>query len=139
MGTGRHMAKSKRWNVAEIRVPYRDVDMQGQMFLSCYISYAEAVLTNFWSMRPQLSDEPIYTVSKITCNLHRPLHYDDIVEFTPAVDKIGVRSVGFLIAVEVEDERAAEVEIIWQAHEREDQSLTAIPEETRDWLYTFLD
>jgi acyl-CoA thioester hydrolase len=133
------MAKSKRSNVAEIRVPYRDVDMQGQMFLSSYISYAEAVLTNFWSMRPALEDEPVYTVSKITCNLHRPLHYDEIVELTAAVDKIGVRSVGFLIAVEVEDERAAEVEIIWQAHEPEDQSLTAIPEETRDWLYTFLD
>ena len=133
------MANSKRSNVAEIRVPYRDVDMNGEMFLPCYISYAESVLANFWSMRPELESEPVYTVSKITCNLHRPLHYDEIVEFTAAVDKIGVRSIGFLIAVEMEDERAAEVEIIWQAHERESQSLTAIPEETRDWLYTFLD
>ncbi len=131
------MAKSKRSNVAEIRVPFRDVDMNGQMFLSSYISYAEAVLANFWSMRPDVKHEPVYTVTKITCNLHRPLHYDDIVEFTAAVDKIGVRSVGFLIAVEVEDERAAEVEIIWQAHDRKDQSLTGLPEETRDWLYTF--
>ena len=133
------MAKSKRPNAAEIRVPYRDVDMNGHVFLSSYISYAEAVLAHFWSMRPELEDEPVYTVSKVTCHLHRPLQYDDIVEFTTAVDKIGVRSVGFLIAIEVEDERAAEVEIIWQAHERENQSLTAIPEETRDWLYTFLD
>ncbi|APO66665.1 acyl-CoA thioesterase [Rhizobium mongolense] len=133
------MAKSARSNGAEIRVPFRDVDMHGEMFISSYISYAESVLANFWLTRPEVEGEPIYTASKISCILHRPLHYDELMEFTTAVDKIGVRSVGFLIAVEAEGERAAEVEIIWQARNREDLSPAALPEETRDWLYTFVD
>jgi acyl-CoA thioester hydrolase len=67
------------------------------------------------------------------------LHYHEAVTFTAAVDKIGVRSIGFLIAAEIDDERAAEVEITWQARSRDDGSPVALPEETRDWLYGFLD
>ncbi|WP_454848421.1 acyl-CoA thioesterase [Rhizobium binxianense] len=133
------MSKSKRSNVAEIRVPFRDVDMNGQMFLASYISYAESVLADFWSMRPDVDGEPAYSASKVTCVLHRPLGYDEAATFTALVDKIGVRSVGFIIAVDTgEDERAAEVEIIWQARDPVDQSPATLPEETRDWLYGFL-
>lgn len=133
------MGKSKRSNVTEIRVPFRDVDMNGQMFLASYISYAESVLADFWSMRPDVDDEPVYSVSKVSCVFHRPLGYDEAVTFTALVDKIGVRSVGFIIAVETGgDERSAEVEIIWQARDPVDQSPIALPEETRDWLYGFL-
>ena len=133
------MAKSKRSNSAEIRVPFRDVDMNGQMFLASYISHAESVLASFWSMRPDLDEEPLYIASKVSCSLSRPLRYDEAVKFTAAVDKIGVRSVGFVIAIEADGVRAAEVEITWQARTREDQAPVALPEETRDWLYTFLD
>jgi acyl-CoA thioester hydrolase len=133
------MSKSGRSNVAEIRVPFRDVDMNGQMFLSSYISHAESVLARFWSTRPEVEDEPVYTAAKVSCSLHRPLRYDEPATFTATVDKIGVRSIGFVVSVEAEDERAAEVEITWQARSRDDQSPMALPEETRDWLYRFLD
>ncbi|RUM06663.1 acyl-CoA thioesterase [Rhizobium chutanense] len=133
------MSQSKRPGVTEIHVPFRDVDMNGRMFLASYISYAESVLASFWSSRPDVDDEPVYSPSKVSCMLHRPLHYDEPVTFTASVDKIGVRSIGFLIAVETSDERAAEVEIIWQAHAPEDRSPASLPEETRDWLYRFLD
>ncbi len=133
------MSKTNRPDMVEIRVPFRDVDMNGQMFLASYISYAESVLARFWSLRPDLGDEPVYTASKVSCSLQRPLHYDEAVTFTAGVDKIGVRSIGFLIAVEIEDERAAEVEITWQARTREDGTPASLPEETRDWLYSFLD
>jgi acyl-CoA thioester hydrolase len=133
------MSKTNRADMVEIRVPFRDVDMNGQMFLASYISYAESVLARFWSLRPDLGDELVYTASKVSCSLHRPLHYDETVTFTAGVDKIGVRSIGFVITVEIEDERAAEVEITWQARTREEGSPAALPEETRDWLYSFLD
>jgi acyl-CoA thioester hydrolase len=133
------MAKSKRSNTAQIRVPFRDVDMNGQMFMASYISHAESILAGFWSMRPELEEEPLYIASKVSCSLHRPLRYDDEATFTAAVEKIGVRSVGFVIAVDTDGERAAEVELTWQARSREDQSPVPLPEETRDWLYSFLD
>ncbi|MBB4237668.1 acyl-CoA thioesterase [Rhizobium esperanzae] len=133
------MNQPKRPGVAEIHVPFRDVDMTGRMFLASYISYAESVLVSFWSSRPDVDDEPLYSPSKVSCILHRPLHYDEPAVFTAAVDKIGVRSIGFLISVDIGEERAAEVEIIWQARSKEDQSPASLPEETRDWLYRFLD
>ncbi|MBB3539999.1 MULTISPECIES: acyl-CoA thioesterase [unclassified Rhizobium] len=123
----------------QMNVPFRDVDMNGQMFLGSYISHAESVLATFWLLRPSLQDEPLYIASKVTCILHRPLHYDERVVFTASVDKIGVRSVGFIIAADALGERAAEVEIIWQARSREDRSPVPLPEVTRDWLYGFVD
>ncbi|MBX4937693.1 acyl-CoA thioesterase [Rhizobium binae] len=133
------MSQLKRPGVTEIRVPFRDVDMTGRMFLASYISYAESVVASFWLARPEIGDEPIYSASKVTCFLHRPLHYDEPAIFTAAVDKIGVRSIGFLVSIDTGEERAAEVEIIWQARNREDQQPASLPEETRDWLYRFLD
>jgi len=133
------MSQSKRPDAAEIRVPFRDVDMNGRMFLASYISHAESVLASFWLSRPDVDDEPVYSVSKVTCILHRPLHYDEPATFIAAVDKIGVHSIGFIVSVETGEERAAEVEIIWQARTREDQLPASLPEETRDWLYRFLD
>ena len=46
------MSKTNRPDMVELRVPFRDVDMNGQMFLASYISYAESVLASFWSPRP---------------------------------------------------------------------------------------
>ncbi len=132
------MSKINHSNTAEIHVPFRDIDMNGQMFVTSYISYAEIVLENLWSLRPSVEDEPVYTACKVSCNLHRPLHYDEQVTFTASVEKIGVRSVGFVVAADAGGERAAEVEITWQARGREDQSPAPLPEETRDWLYGFL-
>ena len=133
------MSKTNRPDMVELRVPFRDVDMNGQMFLASYISYAESVLASFWSSRPDVEDEPVYTAAKVSCILHRPLRYHETVTFTAGVDKIGVRSIGFLIAFEIEDERAVEVEITWQARNHDDGSPATLPEETRDWLYSFLD
>ncbi|KQV32391.1 thioesterase [Rhizobium sp. Root1203] len=132
------MNEMQRSNIVHIHVPFRDVDMNGQMFLGSYISYAESVLASFWSLRPDVEDEPLYIASKVTCILHRPLHYDEKVVFTAAVDKIGVRSVGFIVAADAGGERAAEVEIIWQARAREDRTPVPLPEITRDWLYRFV-
>ncbi|MDM9623711.1 thioesterase [Rhizobium sp. AC44/96] len=133
------MNSTTRSNTVHMHVPFRDVDMNGQMFLGSYISHAESVLAIFWLSRPKLADEPLYVASKVTCILHRPLHYDEKVVFTASVDKIGVRSAGFKIAADAGGERAAEVEIIWQAQAPEDRSPVPIPEETRDWLYSFID
>ncbi|KRB49940.1 thioesterase [Rhizobium sp. Root708] len=132
------MNSTTRSNSVQMHVPFRDVDMNGRMFLGSYISHAESVLANFWSLRPDVADEPVYVASKATCILHRPLHYDEKVVFTASVDKIGMRSVGFMISVDMGGERAAEVEIIWRALSPEDRTPVALPEVTRDWLYSFV-
>lgn len=79
--------------------------------------------------RPERYDEPLYVASKITCILHRPLRYDEMVLFT-AVDKIGVRSVGFIIAVDTGDERAASRDRLAGADPR-GQAPVPLPEVTQ--------
>src|SRR5262249_19251108 len=122
-----------------IRVAPRDVDRYGQMFMASYIAEAETALANFWRARPFIVDEPAYVATKASCSLHRALRYDEPASFTVCVNKIGGKSVGFIVRVETGNELAAEVEILWLAVRGEDQEPVALPEETRDWLYAYLD
>ena len=133
------MSERDRPDPNEIRVPFRDVDMNGRMFLAAYISQAETALSNFWRTHPEMEDEPSYTATKASCTIHRDLRYDERATFHVSVDKIGVRTVGFIVAVEADGESVAEVEILWQAHSRESGEPVALPEDTRDWLYRFLE
>jgi acyl-CoA thioester hydrolase len=109
------------------------------MFIASYISQAETALSNFWRTRPMVDNEPAYIATKASCALHRALRHDDLARFSVRVSKIGGRSVGFKITVETGHELAAEVEILWLAVRGEEQEPVALPEDTRDWLYKYLD
>lgn len=128
----------ERSDVIEIRVPPRDVDRHGQMFIAAYIAQAETALSNFWRTRPLVKDEPAYLATKASCALHRALRYDDLARFSVSVNKIGGKSVGFAVTVETEEELAAEVEILWLAVRGKEYEPVALPDDTRDWLYKYL-
>lgn len=109
------------------------------MFLASYIAEAETALANFWRSRPFIDDEPTYIATKASCSLHRPLHLDDLATFTVSVNKIGGKSVGFMVAIESDNELSAEVEIVWHSVHGDEHEPVALPEDTRDWLYTYLE
>ncbi|MBB3568245.1 acyl-CoA thioesterase [Rhizobium sp. BK491] len=132
------MARIERSDVIEVRVPPRDVDRHGQMFIASYISQAETALSNFWRTRPLVDDEPVYIAKKVSCSLHRALHYDELARYSISVNKIGGKSVGFVVAVETGNELAAEVEILWLAVRGDEHDPVPLPEDTRDWLYKYL-
>ncbi|WFR96004.1 acyl-CoA thioesterase [Rhizobium tumorigenes] len=133
------MSRAQRADITEMRVPPRDVDRFGQMFMASYISEAETALSNFWRERPEVRDEPIYIPTRASCSLHRGLRYDEFARFSVTVNKIGGKSVGFMVMVEAGNELAAEVEILWLAVRGEEHEPSQLPEDTRDWLYRYLD
>jgi acyl-CoA thioester hydrolase len=108
------------------------------MFIASYISQAETALSNFWRTRPLVEDEPAYIATKASCALHRALRYDDLAHFSISVNKIGGKSIGFVVLVETGNELAAEVEIRWLAVRGDEHDPAPLPEGTRDWLYKYL-
>lgn len=133
------MTSAERSDVVEMRVPPRDVDRHGRMFIASYISQAETALSNFWRTRPMVDNEPAYIATKASCALHRALRHDDLARFSVRVSKIGGKSIGFVVTVEIGNELAAEVEIFWLAVRGEEQEPVPLPEDIRDWLYKYLD
>jgi acyl-CoA thioester hydrolase len=109
------------------------------MFIASYISQAETALSNFWRTRPLVDDEPAYIATKASCSVHRALRHDDLARFSIRVSKIGGKSIGFVVTVEIGNELAAEVEIFWLAVRGEEQAPVPLPEDIRDWLYKYLD
>lgn len=124
--------------VPEFRVPFRDVDLNGEMFRAAYVVRAEEAVTEFWRGR-EGKDDPCFNVSKVTCIFHTPLKLGDIVHTQVGVSKIGGKSAGFLVHMMRDNEAVAEAEVVWTACERETREPIALPEELRDWLYQFLD
>lgn len=124
--------------VPEFRVPFRDVDMNGEMFRAAYVVRAEEAVTEFWRRR-EGQDDPCFNVSKVNCTFHTPLKLGDVVHTQVGVSKIGGKSAGFLVHMMRDNEAVAEAEVVWTACERETREPIALPEELRDWLYQFLD
>lgn len=123
----------------EFRVPFRDIDMHGDMYRAVYVHRAEEALGTFWTRRPASDDDPHFTVGKVTCTFHAALHLDDVVRMDVHVSKIGGKSAGFLVRMMRGSEEVAEIEIVWTACDRDKKEPVALPEDLRDWLYQFLD
>lgn len=132
------MSDTERVEITEIRIPYRDIDMNGFLHSSAYLVHAEAALAHFWRYRPPLEDEPFFLVKKVECNYHRGLRFDDLARFTVQISKIGGKSIGFNVTVEADAIVAAEIDIVWMSADRESREPVALPEDIRDWLYQFL-
>lgn len=124
---------------SDFRVAFRDVDMNGQMFRSVYIDRAEEAVAAFWRRRKTREDDPFLITGKVAGTFHMPLAIGDIVHTHVGVSKIGGKSAGFLVRMTRGEDPVAEVEIVWVAMDGKDGSSVALPEELRDWLYSFLD
>lgn len=123
----------------EFRVPFRDVDMNGEMFRSAYVVRAEEAVTEFWRKRKGSDDDPFFAVGKITCTFHLSLKLGDVIKTEVGVSKIGGKSAGFLVRMARGNEAVAEAEVVWTACNPESREPVALPEELRDWLYQYLD
>lgn len=128
----------ERLEVIEVRVPYRDVDLNGMMKASAYVDHAETAVAHFWRYRPPLEDEPVYVTSKVECRLYEPLRLDDLLKMTVRIDKIGMKTIGFNIMIERGNSVVAEIELTRAATGREAGEPVPLPEDTRDWLYGYL-
>lgn len=132
------MAENERFDTMEVRIAYRDIDMQGQMHNAAYLTLAEQALVRFWRHRPAVENEPAFTMRRMECTFHKPLRYDDPARLKVEIDKIGMQTVGFAVLIETEGALAARVEIVWTAYDREKGEEAHLPETLRDWLYDFL-
>ena len=133
------MSDSDSVQTSEIKIPYRDINAEGRLHNASYLIHAEEALAAFCQGRPSVDGEPAYRLRKFACTLRHPLTLDDSVRFGVRVDKIGGKSVGFRVLLERDGEIAAEVEISWIAVDADSGDVLALPEETRDWLYRYLD
>jgi acyl-CoA thioester hydrolase len=125
--------------VSDFRVAFRDVDMNGQMFRSVYVDRAEEAVADFWRRRKTKGEDPAFITGKMAGTFHLPLKVGDVVHTHVGVSKIGGKSAGFLVRMTRGDQPVAEIEIVWVATDREAGTSVALPEELRDWLYSFLD
>jgi len=123
----------------EFRVPFRDIDMHGEMSRSSYVVRAEEAVTEFWRRRKPQKDDPFFRIGKITCTFHSALKLGDVVQTHIGVSKIGGKSAGFLVHMLRGNEAVAEAEIVWMTCDPESGEPVALPEDLRDWLYQFLD
>tara|TARA_R110002020_G_scaffold68142_2_gene178429 strand:- start:720 stop:1145 length:426 start_codon:yes stop_codon:yes gene_type:complete len=123
----------------EFEVPFRDVDMHGEMYRAVYVHRAEEALATFWARRPASKGDPHFTFAKVTCTFHAALRLGDAVRMDVHVSKIGVKSAGFIVRMTRGNDEVAEAEIVWTACDREKKEPVALPEDLRDWLYQFLD
>ncbi|WP_234811139.1 acyl-CoA thioesterase [Xaviernesmea oryzae] len=123
----------------EFRVPFRDVDMHGEMSRSAYVVRAEEAVTEFWRRRKPQKGDPFFTIGKITCTFHTALRLGDLVHMHVGVSKIGGKSAGFLVHMLRDGEAVAEAEIVWTAHDPVSREPVALPEDLRDWFYQYLD
>jgi acyl-CoA thioester hydrolase len=123
----------------DFRVPFRDVDMNGEMFRAAYVGHAEQAVTDLWKRRKAQKDDPSFTVGKITCTFHAPVKLGDLVHLRVGVSKIGGKSAGFLVRFTRGSDAVAEAEVVWMASDPESRDPVQLPEELRDWLYQFLD
>ncbi len=117
--TGKPMA-----GYQEFQVPYRDVDLNGEMFRGAYLYHAEEALADFWRHRKPVVDDPFFVVSKLNLTFHQPLRLGEHVRMTVAVSKIGGKSAGFIVHMRRGKEDIAEAEIVWSSVDpkRESQS-----------------
>lgn len=123
----------------DFKVPFRDVDMNGEMFRSAYVARAEEAITDFWRRRKPQKDDPFFSVAKVNCSFHAPLKLGDVVHTEVGVSKIGGKSAGFIVRLTNAGQAAADIEVVWVACDPESREPVALPEELRDWFYQFLD
>src|SRR3546814_17530697 len=83
----------------EFQVPFRDVDMHGEMFRSVYVTKAEEALAVFWKRRPSAWADPYFFVRKVTCSFHTPLQLAVLVRMYVHVRTIGTTSADFLFRI----------------------------------------
>ncbi|MFE7607293.1 acyl-CoA thioesterase [Streptomyces celluloflavus] len=126
------------------RVPFSDVDMHGHVHNGVYCSYAETAINEFLR-EAGLSDrfDPradshgvVYHVKKIELCYEGAAGFDDLLDISAGVRRIGTSSLTFSAAVVRAGDGApvARAEVVWVCVDKKTGRPRPVPAPTRDAL-----
>jgi acyl-CoA thioester hydrolase len=122
-----------------IRIPFSDVDMHGHVHNGVYFSYVENAINEFLRESGLLrffhpaSSAHVYHVRKVEVVYNRPIGFDEIVDVSARVGRIGNTSLTFSGRIERDGETEPSVaaEVVWVCVDAATGTTAPIPEDTR--------
>src|SRR5437588_8656960 len=104
-----------------MRVPFSDVDMHGHVHNATYLSYVENAINAYLresGLLPHFdpaSAEHVYYARKVEIVYNRPVGFDEVVEVSARVGRVGTSSLTFSgrIDREGELEPAVVAQVVW--------------------------
>ncbi|PAU49958.1 thioesterase [Streptomyces albireticuli] len=123
-------------------MPFSDVDMHGHVHNGVYFSYVETALNTFLreaglsgSFDPKRNDV-VYHVRRTEFVYHSPAGFEDLLDVTPHVSRVGTKSLTFAAAVTRADDGrpVADAEVVWVCVDRRTGRTAPVPGPTRTAL-----
>ncbi len=120
-----------------LRVRWSEVDMQGVVFNPQYLVYFDVAVAEYW--RAMAASHPaalhdyalrLYTV-KATIEFHQSAHYDEEIDVSCRVARIGRSSLGFAFGLWRGEQQLASGEIIYVYADSETKRPAPLPEPLR--------
>ncbi|MEU4804102.1 thioesterase family protein [Actinosynnema sp. NPDC023587] len=124
------------------RIPFSDVDMHGNVHNGRYVAYAEDAVNEFLR-ESGLSDrfdprssELAYHVKKVEVVYQRPVGFDEVVDVTARVARVGRTSLTFEAEVRPldGDGPAVRASVVWVCVDPATRSAVPVPDHVRDAL-----
>lgn len=119
------------------RIPFRDIDMHGHMHNSAFMVHAETAVNDYWRQQningnlEESSQEPLYFVKKVELSFSQPVRFEDELELSVHIEKIGNTSISFAVHITKKQKACADIKIIWVAVDRKTLEPVKIPEKIR--------
>ncbi|AEW98621.1 thioesterase protein (plasmid) [Streptantibioticus cattleyicolor NRRL 8057 = DSM 46488] len=120
-------------------MPFSDVDMHGHVHNGVYFAYVETALNEFLRLGglsgrfdPRHNDV-VYHVRKAELVYHAPAGFEDELDVTPRVARIGDSSLTFAVAVTRAGDGTpvADATVVWVCVDRATGRTTPVPDATR--------
>jgi acyl-CoA thioester hydrolase len=123
--------------IAEIEVRFRDLDAMGHVNNAVYFTYMEIARTRFFLSFTNLGDPlqlPVIIV-EASCTYMAPARYDDNIQVTVNVTRIGDKSFDLSYGMSNQENRSiASGRTVIVAYDYEDRRAIRIPENMRKSL-----
>jgi acyl-CoA thioester hydrolase len=100
----------------EIRVRYGECDQQNVVFNANWLGYFDVLMTELWRARlggytGMLNEGADMMVVEVTLRLRGPARFDDVIEFTVSVARLGATALTSHIEAHVDGRLVADGEI----------------------------
>ena len=124
----------------QITIPFRDIDMHGHMHNAAHVSHFEAAISHFIrfeSLSEHFSPAGpfLFHVRKVEVQFSAPSYYDDQVEITCGVGRLGRASLEFTLRMTgADDTLRATAGIVCVCVDRQSSVPTAVSDELRAML-----
>jgi acyl-CoA thioester hydrolase len=123
-----------------LRVRYSECDAQGIVFNANWFLFVDVTMTEFWrhTLDGYLGLPKQYGVEVVMAqngaNFRRPAHFDDILEVTPKITKLGNSSMRMEFTVERDGELLWEAFAVYVFVDHKTLKPVPIPDEVRSRL-----